>query len=303
MFESFVIAKITANSTHHFRFRKHVESTLQKNPSKANLGGDPSMQNHIRAYAQVLYQNEDGQWHKSLELLNNQPFFARCFFLIRAGHIQDALDLATSPEYDALLKTNEPNFVTYLQAWAQTYPAHKPLSKNIRERFHSEYTQRLRSLSMSAGGSNSDPFKIALYKLFGRADLAKKNVAGVTDKTEHWLWLQLALIREEVTEGGSAPTGPSQALVLGGSEKYGLREFAATLRKFGEKHWDPKSNRPGLYFQVLLMSGQFERVCGFFWKLCALIICKSWLTLLLRPLLSSTADQLTAQTPCTLLSY
>lgn len=223
------------------------------------------MQNHIRAYVQVLYQSEEGQWHNSLELLNQQPFFARCFFLIRAGHLQDALDLATSPEYDALLKTTEPNFVTYLQAWAQTYPAHKPLSKNIRERFHSEYTQRLRSLTLSAG-SNADPFKIALYKLFGRADLAKKNVAGVTDKTEHWLWLQLALIREETSDGAAAaaPASSSSALVLGGSgsgDKFGLRDFAATLRKFGEKHWDPKGNRPGLYFQVLLMSGQFERVC------------------------------------------
>lgn len=215
------------------------------------------MQNRIRAYVQVLYQGEEG-WHASLEMLNHQPFFARCFFLLRAGHIQDALDLASAPETEALLRTSEPNFVTYLQAWAQTYPAHKPLSKNIRERFHAEYTQRIRSLSMAGG---ADPFKIALYKLFGRADLAKKNVPGVTDKTEHWLWLQLALIREESAEGlSNAPPAQSQALVLGSGEKFGLREFGTSLRKFGEKHWDPKGNRPGLYFQVLLMSGQFERV-------------------------------------------
>lgn len=225
------------------------------------------MQNHIRAYVQVLYQSDDGSYANNLELLNHQPFFARCFFLIRAGHIQDALDLATSPEYDSLLKTSEPNFVTYLQAWAHTYPAHKPLNKNMRERFHAEYTQRLRSLSLSAH-SQTDPFKIALYKLFGRADLAKKNVAGVTDKTEHWLWLQLALIREEPVD--NIPAAPaaasSNALVVGGSsggDKYGLRDFAAVLRKFGEKHWDPKSNRPGLYFQVLLLSGQFERAIAF----------------------------------------
>lgn len=118
-----------------------------------------------------------------------------------------------------------------------------------------EYNQKIRYLQPATpanplSNSTSDPFKLALYKIIGRADLNKRNIPSVTDKTEHWLWLQLCLVHES-----RDPTASSSNIA-----KYGLRDLANVLRKFGENHWDPKRDRPGLYFQVLLMSGQFERV-------------------------------------------
>lgn len=123
------------------------------------------------------------------------------------------------------------------------------LPKLLRDRFLSEYNQRIRYTS-----SSSDPYKQALYKLIGRVELNRRNVAGVTQTTEDWLWFQLSLIREEESETSSNNEGGSSF------EKYGLRELATVLRKFGESHFDPKGNRPLLYFQVLLISGQFELV-------------------------------------------
>lgn len=116
------------------------------------------------------------------------------------------------------------------------------LPKLLRERFLSEYNQRIRYLT-----STSDPYKHALYKLIGRVELQRRNVPGVTQTTEDWLWFQLSLVREG--EGAGE-----------GAERFGLRELAGVLTKFGEKHFDPKGNRPVLYFQVLLLCGQFERV-------------------------------------------
>lgn len=43
-------------------------------------------------------------------------------------------------------------------------------------------------------------------------------------------------------------------------ERFTLRDLAKVLVKFGENHFDPKGQRPLLYFQVLLLSGNFERV-------------------------------------------
>lgn len=118
----------------------------------------------------------------------------------------------------------------------------------MRDRFLSEYNQRIRYLT-----DTSDPYKHALYKLIGRVEISRRNVPGVTQTTEDWLWFQLSLVRE--TDGqGDAP-----------HERYGLRDLAAVLVKFGESHFDPKGVRPVLYFQVLLLSGQFERVRKLLW--------------------------------------
>lgn len=225
------------------RFMKHVESTLARNPQQANLGGVPSVSNKIRAYVNLVYGSSG-----SLEMINKEPLWARIFFLARAGYLNEALNLATASENAAAITASEPNFITYFKSYC--LPANGlRLPKSVRDRFMTEYNQRIRYLTAQSGsGTSADPFKLALYKLIGRAELSKRNIAVATEKTEHWLWLQLALVREDL-DGSSAA-----------NERYTLRDFANVLRKFGEAHWDPKGNRPGLYFQILLMSGQFERV-------------------------------------------
>lgn len=159
--------------------------------------------------------------------------------MVRSGHAEDALAFAT--EHEGELQKLEKSFVSYFKAWLDS--PDRRLPKLLRDRFLAEYNQRIRYLT-----DTSDPYKHALYKLIGRVEINRRNVPGVTQTTEDWLWFQLSLVRE--TEGqGEAP-----------HESYGLRDLAAVLLKFGEAHFDPKGTRPLLYFQVLLLSGQFERV-------------------------------------------
>jgi nuclear pore complex protein Nup93 len=173
------------------------------------------------------------------QIANNTPVWARIYYLLRSGHAKEALAFAT--ENEAALQKLEKSFVPYFKAWLDS--PDRRLPKLLRDRFLSEYNQRIRYLT-----DTSDPYKHALYKLIGRVEINRRNVPGVTQTTEDWLWFQLSLVRE--TEGqGEAP-----------HEKYGLRDLAAVLLKFGEAHFDPKGTRPLLYFQVLLLSGQFERV-------------------------------------------
>jgi nuclear pore complex protein Nup93 len=42
--------------------------------------------------------------------------------------------------------------------------------------------------------STTDPFKLALYKLMGKIDPARRSVAQVTVTIEDWLWFQLAMV-------------------------------------------------------------------------------------------------------------
>lgn len=182
--------------------------------------------------------------------------WARIYYLLRSGHAKEALAFAT--ENEAALQKLEKSFVPYFKAWLDS--PDRRLPKLLRDRFLSEYNQRIRYLT-----DTSDPYKHALYKLIGRVEINRRNVPGVTQTTEDWLWFQLSLVRE--TEGqGEAP-----------HEKYGLRDLAAVLLKFGEAHFDPKGTRPLLYFQVLLLSGQFERVGSFVLRFARVL--SLWLTL------------------------
>ncbi|SCV71462.1 BQ2448_3050 [Microbotryum intermedium] len=249
-------------------FMTYVEKLLASRPTEAGLGGVPSLQNKIRAFLDVKYQ-KNGQWTNSnlevsciaaneaklessppqaylAQIANNTPVWARIYYLLRAGHPKEALAFAT--ENEAQIQKLEKSFVAYLKAWLDSPDQRLP--KLLRDRFLSEYNQRIRYLT-----DTSDPYKHALYKLIGRVEINRRNLPGVTQTTEDWLWFQLSLVREADVGGTIGTEAPH--------ERYGLRDLAKVLVKFGEAHFDPKGNRPMLYFQVLLLSGQFERAIAF----------------------------------------
>ncbi|BGP18714.1 hypothetical protein JCM10213_009192 [Rhodosporidiobolus nylandii] len=227
------------------QFLAYVERQLASRPAEAQLGGVPSVQNKIRAFLNVKYLR-NGQWtNPALEIANKTPIWARLYYLLRVGASSDALAFAT--ENESALAALEKSFLPYLKAYLDS-PTRR-LPKLLRDRFLAEYNQRIRYLT-----DTSDPYKHALYKLIGRVEINRRVVPGVVNTTEDWLWFQLALVREP--EGAGAE-------VEAPHEKYGLRDLAAVLIKFGEQHFDPKGTRPLLYFQVLLLSGQFERAVAF----------------------------------------
>lgn len=56
--------------------------------------------------------------------------------------------------------------------------------------------------------STADPFKLALYKLMGKIDPARRSVHNVTVTTEDWLWFQLCMV------GALDPKGSSYQPIL-----------------------------------------------------------------------------------------
>lgn len=90
----------------------------------------------------------------------------------------------------------------------------------------------------------TDPFKLALFKIIGKLDPARRAVPLVTATTEDWLWFQLAMLDEE--------------------ENGGLRALSEVLMGYGERHFEGtstiKGSRRGMWPRVLLICGQFERV-------------------------------------------
>lgn len=102
-----------------YRFMKHVEATLLKNPQQAELGGKPSNSKKVGAYVKIVYSLQAGGWNPILHVIGNEPVWARIFFLLRAGFKSDAVAYAQSKEVLSGINASEPNFMSYFKDWAQ----------------------------------------------------------------------------------------------------------------------------------------------------------------------------------------
>lgn len=221
-------------------FKRMVEKTLLDRQAEAKLGGSPSAINKMRAYSELILRDSAGK--QRLEEINKQYFWAQLYYLLRSGHIDDAVTLAEEAEY--AMPRNDKAFVAWLRQWRQN---DLRLPRDQRDRFIAEFNKRIRNTA-----EKGDPFRYAVWKIVGRAELSKKTVAGVTDTLEDWMWMQLHLVKE-----------PVQGAVEAASDKYTLNDLGANVIKYGESHFDPKGLRPLLFLQFLLLAGQFERGAEF----------------------------------------
>ncbi|KAL8276338.1 hypothetical protein RQP46_011263 [Phenoliferia psychrophenolica] len=217
-------------------FMAHVENTIKAQPLEANLGGDPSFQNKIRAYIDVKYKKHGAWTNPRLEIINKTPVWASMYYLIRTGHSQKALAFAL--ENEPHIQKHEATFVTYFKKWLES--PDRRLERQTRNQFLVEYNRRIK------GNTDADPYKHALYKLIGRVDMERRNVPDVTKTTEDWLWFQLSLVRETSGDGDAA------------RDRYGLRDLGRVLVDLGDNRL-----KPVLQFRVLLLGGEFERAIEF----------------------------------------
>ncbi len=229
-------------STSSRRYLEHqfftiIEREIIKNPQEARLGGIPSVESKIKAYVNMRF-SKHGKWTTpNLQIINNVPMWAIIFLLIRAGFVDEALQYTIKNE--SSLEKVEKNWPTYMRAFASSKDRRLP--SQLQDRLHAEYNHRVK-FSIKT----SDPYKHGLYKIIGRCDLSRRVLPDILNTTEDWMWLQLALVREMEDEAAAF-------------DKFSLADLQATVVKFGARHFNPKDTNPILYFQILLLSGQFER--------------------------------------------
>lgn len=232
--------KITEGSKRFLekQFMDQLELAIAKNPVQAQLGGIPSIQSKIRAFLNLRF-SENGKWvFPSLEVINNVPIWAMIYFMVRAGHINEAVKFTTTHR-EEFMKLGSA-FPTYLKAFAES--PNKILAQSLLEGIRREFNEQIRYFDGS-----SDPYKYALYKIVGRCELSKKSFPGVIDTTEDWLWIHLSLVYEE----------PSDLSTV--YEKYSLQNLQLAVTNFGPKYFNPENKTPALYCQVLIMVGLFEK--------------------------------------------
>ncbi|KAK9450497.1 Nup93/Nic96-domain-containing protein [Limtongia smithiae] len=247
--ESIAMKKIITTSSREYleiQFFSLVEKEIAKYPQEAQLGGIPSVVNKIHAYLKLLFL-KNGVWVKpTLQVVNNLPIWALIYYLLRSGHMEEAVAFTT--QYEGFFQKIERSFPMYLKAYANSGDERK-LPRELTERLHTEFNNHIRMFNTKT----DDPYKYALYKLLGRCDLARKTFPDVLLVAEDWMWAQLMLVQE--------PSSVLSTEIFGtpSSEQYTLEDLRTKLVQLGARHFNPRGSSPMLYVQMLLLSGQYER--------------------------------------------
>ncbi|ODV92037.1 hypothetical protein CANCADRAFT_19847, partial [Tortispora caseinolytica NRRL Y-17796] len=239
-------SSLVAGALHYLekQFFALIESQIAKQRAQAQLGGLPKPINKIKAYVNILFKRGDMWVVPHLEIINDIPIWAIIFYLLRSGMITEAMELTLENEF-AFQKTDR-SFPSYMKAYATS--SDRRLPRVLNERLRSEFKQNLRFYKEGT----SDPYKYAVYKLVGRADLSNKNIPDVLPTAEDWIWSHLMLTREVSHNTGMSMEEPLH-------EQYSLTDLQTTLLQFGARHFSANGQNNGLYLHLLLLTGQFER--------------------------------------------
>jgi nuclear pore complex protein Nup93 len=114
------------------------------------------------------------------------------------------------------------------------------MTSQLRDQIVSEFRKITRQ--------SKDPYRIIVYNIVGKCDPTKGHSDVPGWSTEDWMWLKLKMI--------STVNPSSSAQGASGSTSLSLPQLQQQLRTYGPDHF----KNPLLYFQVLLMTLQFEYV-------------------------------------------
>lgn len=194
------------------QFLNYVDELYQNRINE----GFPTNINKIKSFIESKLRFTNGSWKiANLSIVNGKPIWAVIFYLLRAGLIDDALEVAISNA--SSFNKIENSFVKYFKAYASS--PDNELPPDLSSDLHTEYNQYIKT------SIDGDPFRLAVYKIIGRCDLTNKTIPAVTLSVEDWLWLNLTLVKENCSN-----TDPIY-------EKYSLNDLQATVTTFGEKRF------------------------------------------------------------------
>lgn len=222
------------------RYRTYIQETVYGSLSLAQLGGVPGTYQLVRSYLNLkqvaqIPDLEDG-------LVDDQPVWAMVFYCMRCGSLDDALAaVSKSSAAPACVE-----FAHYLQEYTNNDDLR--LSPSSEAKFQVSYKRLVKSCK--------DPFKKAVHCVLGHCDVMN-NHSDVCIKTDDYMWLKLCQLNFDTR--GNHHTSTGDQLTLAQLQRQLLEEY-------GEEHFNAHQ-QPYLYFQVLLLTSQFEAAIDFLWRM------------------------------------
>jgi len=182
------------------------------------IGGDPNIVSTINGYLDLMYPNGFGA---DLErgAGNVRPIYAFLYFCLRIGDSETAIDVAKKEELTEILK-----YLRYRYKDDGIPPSNLQITNMIT--------------------NTKDPYKHLLLNILGRVDPAKGYSAIPRWSVQDWLWFQLQMVNKK-------PLSTQK-------KEFTLQDLQKQVERHGAAHFNRDGKNPFLYFQILLMTQQFE---------------------------------------------
>ncbi|XP_052817034.1 nuclear pore complex protein Nup93-like [Mya arenaria] len=210
-------------------YKKFITGQISGNLQQAQLGGIPGTCNLVRSYLNIRQATlprglEDGT-------VEGHPTWAMIFYCLRCGDLKAAQSVVTKAGHQL------GDFPTFLQEYL-TNPGHR-LSPSSETKIQLQYRRVVKQCP--------DPFKRAVFCIIGQCDYQEDHT-DIADKIDDYLWLKLCQIQADGEDKADTLT---------------LQKLQTMLYEdYGESHFNGYQ-QPFLYFQVLLLTAQFEAAIEF----------------------------------------
>lgn len=207
-------------------YTKHINKTICENLQQAQRGGVPGTYNNVKSFLNVRPPNM-----LDLEdgLVDNHPTWAMVYYCLRCGDLQAARQVVDKCGH------NLGDFRSFMHEYVSSED-HR-LSSGSETKIHLQYRRIVKN--------GTDPFKRAVYCVIGRCD-PDENHSEIADKIDDYLWLKLCQVQTD-----DSP------------ETFTLKRLQTLLyEEFGESYFNGYQ-QPYLYFQVLILTAQFEPAIEF----------------------------------------
>lgn len=210
-------------------YKKFIRNQISGNLQQAQLGGSLGTYHLVRSYLNIHKSTlprglEDGD-------VDGHPTWAMVYYCLRCGDLKAAQDVVrkAAPQLG--------DFPQFLQEYASN--SDHRLSPGSETKIHLQYRRVVKQCP--------DPYKRAVYCIVGQCD-HQEDHTDVADKIDDYLWIKLSQIKPQADDD---------------DDRFTLQKLQSLLYEdFGESHFSGYQ-QPFLYFQVLVLTAQFEAAIEF----------------------------------------
>jgi len=149
----------------------------------------------------------------------NRPIYAFLYFCLRIGDYETAIEVSKKEELTEILKL-------------------------LKYRYKDEANPTSNLEITNLITNTKDPYKHLLLNILGRIDPAKGYNTIPRWSVQDWLWFQLQMLNKK-------PQATTR-------KEFTLQDLQRQVEKHGAAHFNRDGKNPFLYFQILLMTQQFE---------------------------------------------
>ncbi|XP_013134005.1 PREDICTED: nuclear pore complex protein Nup93-like [Papilio polytes] len=212
------------------RYKQYMSDVVRANPAAAMRGGEPGTYPLVRGFVGLRLQGQGSQGLAD-GVVDDRPLWPMIYYCLRSGDANAALHCLRKAGRD------HEEFISALEEHIRN--PEKALSDKLQTAINFQYRIQVRN--------STDPYKRAVYCVIGCCDVSDEH-SEVARTADDYLWMKLSIIK-------SRPNNEPVAFTYSDLQKLILEEY-------GETHYHAYE-KPLVYFQVLMLTGQFEPALEF----------------------------------------